>query len=241
METTESGSEMNNPKAYSRRRVLSYGLVVAGGGLLATGTTGAGAAAIAAEIPPGAQVRAWQGSKSANGWSITSEGIERHTVEGSNITADLRSGDVATVLLYVLRRFHYEIDNRLTTEDIAGHTTRRQVAAAFESNCLSGTAFAVRPGAYPLGAKGCFFPEDVMIIRDILADCEGVVRWGGDERLPKQSHFQIDVEPGNEKLARVAAKFCAWDAQPSGGAGAIDAFVPGRRRAADALARQQAA
>ncbi|WP_030019400.1 hypothetical protein [Streptomyces monomycini] len=64
---------------------------------------------------------------------------------------------------------------------------------------------------------------------------------GGDETVPKQSHFQIDVKPGNEKLARVAAKFRARDVQPSGGAGAIDAFVPGRRRAADTLARQQAA
>ncbi|WP_241777821.1 hypothetical protein [Streptomyces sp. CT34] len=143
------------------------------------------------------------------------------------------------MLLYVARRYFYEIDSELKTEDITGHTTDRAVAAVFESNYLSGTAIAVRPHAYPLGADGCLFPQDVHVIRDILADCEGTVRWGGDEKLPKQSHFQIDVKPGDTKLARVATKIRGWQATPGKGAGTIDAFVPQRLRAARDLAHTQ--
>ncbi|MEU8781870.1 hypothetical protein [Streptomyces sp. NPDC048637] len=81
--------------------------------------------------------------------------------------------------------YFYEVDSELKTEDITGHTTNRAVAAAFESNYLSGTAIAVRPDAYPLGADGCLYPPDIAVIRDILAGCEGTVRWGGDASRPR--------------------------------------------------------
>ncbi|MFE6691654.1 hypothetical protein ACFVFQ_34935 [Streptomyces sp. NPDC057743] len=233
---------MSDTKVFSRRRALKGGLGVAGGGLLlATGATALATPALAAEAAPGEKKQDWRGDTSANGWRITGDGIAHHVVEGSNLTVELRTGDVATVLLYALRRFHYEVDHRLTGKDVTGHTVDRAVAAGFESNALSGTAFTVRPDAYPLGARDCFFPEDVAVIRDILADCEGTVRWGGDEPQPKQSHFQIDVGPGDAKLARVAAKIRSWDAEPGSGAGTVDAFAPGRRPTADALARRQAA
>ncbi|MFK0294451.1 hypothetical protein ACIQU6_28825 [Streptomyces sp. NPDC090442] len=66
------------------------------------------------------------------------------------------------------------------------------------------------------------------------------MRWGGDEPQPKQSHFQIDVTPGDTKLARVAAKIRSWGTEPGSGAGTVDAFAPGRRPTANALARRQA-
>lgn len=78
-----------------------------------------------------------------------------------------------------------------------------------------------------------------MVVRDILADCEGVVRWGGDEEVPKESHFQIDVGPTDARLKAVAAKVGGWADSPGLGAGTGDAFDPDRRRATRRSERRQ--
>lgn len=59
----------------------------------------------------------------------------------------------------------------------------------------SGTAIAIHPVLYPDGSKDGFFPHETVVVQDILADCEGVVRWGGDEKVSMESHFQVDVPP----------------------------------------------
>lgn len=146
----------------------------------------------------------------------------------------------ATVLVHVARRFHYEIGD-LTTGDICSYITNRVVVAPFESNYLSGTAIAIRPGYYPAGSAGNLFPTELVVVRDILAECEGVVRWGGDDRsCPKESHFQIDVPPNDPALKRVAAKIAGWNAKPGRGAGVlIDPLTTERRGAAATLGRRQ--
>jgi hypothetical protein len=79
------------------------------------------------------------------------------------------------------------------------------------------------------------------VVRDILAECEGVVRWGGDfKKSPKEGHFQLDVRPGNLKLAKVARKIGQWG--PSRAAGTPrDVFDESRRAPAKVLAKQQIA
>ncbi|MFB4309355.1 hypothetical protein [Actinomadura sp. GTD37] len=98
----------------------------------------------------------------------------------------------------------------------------------------------MRPGWYPAGAKGGFFPHQMVTIRDILADCEGVVKWGGDFATPDESHFQIDVRPDDARLRKVADKLRGWNASPSEGAGVlVDTLAPQRRARAKALERRQ--
>ncbi len=61
----------------------------------------------------------------------------------------VRMGDVETVLVHVIRRFHYEIDE-LRRDDVTGwrHPSKVRKGMA-ESNQASGTAVQVRPGSYP--------------------------------------------------------------------------------------------
>ncbi|WP_319264369.1 hypothetical protein [Streptomyces sp. ID05-39B] len=131
----------------------------------------------------------------------------KYRVEGTDVEVSLADGDAATVLLYVARRFAYEID-MLRDGDLQGHTTDRTVGASFESNRLSGTAMVIRPMHYPLGADvkntGMSVTERV-VITDILADCEGVVVWGGDLMPAKQSHFHIGVKPADLRLERLVS------------------------------------
>jgi hypothetical protein len=215
-----------------RRRFLSVGLGVVGGTALWAG--GAAGTAAAAQ-----QSRQWRGATSANGWPVI-DAPRPQQIEGSGLSVAVVEGEVATVLLHVARRFHYEIDT-LRSGDVTGHGTSRTVQQPYESNYLSGTAIAIRPTGYPVGAENGFFPHELVIVRDILAECEGVVRWGGDEQTSKESHFQIDVKPGDARLEAVAAKIAGWSGTSGKGAGSVDAFEPGRRRAAAELQRRQRA
>ncbi|WP_329529831.1 hypothetical protein OG568_49085 (plasmid) [Streptomyces sp. NBC_01450] len=219
----------------ARRTVLNAGLGLAGGlTLWGVGVPSASAA-------PSADVRHWTGRKSANGWPVVPSAAE-HRIEGSPASLTALDGDVAAVLLYVARRFHYEVDS-LGRDDVHGHTTQTSVAADYESNYLSGTAISIRPEMYPVGAEDRLFPQEVAVVRDILTECEGVVRWGGDDRRsPKQGHFQIDVPPGSATLKKVAGKFNGWDDKPGQGAGTPeDIFGKSRRTAAKRLADRQRA
>ncbi|WP_158850144.1 hypothetical protein [Saccharothrix deserti] len=117
--------------------------------------------------------------------------VETHVIEGSAASAALLSGPAATLLLHVARRFHYEIA-ALGPGDAVGSA--------------DGTALVIRPGAYPRGATGCLFPHEVAVVRDILADCGGAVRWGGDDRdTPWEGHFRVDARP-DTALAAAAAR-----------------------------------
>ncbi|GGT28261.1 hypothetical protein GCM10014713_22340 [Streptomyces purpureus] len=201
----------------------------------------AGGAAVAAPASAAPKDRQWRKNRSANGWPVL-EAATTYGVEGSPVDVALAPGAAATVLLYVARRFHYEVA-ALKAGEITGHTRRTAVTAAYESNHLSGTAIAIKPGAYPTGAGGCLFPHELAVVRDILTECEGVVRWGGDDRRsPKEGHFQIDVAPGSAALHGVARKIGGWEEQPDQGAGVpTDVFDRGRRSAAKRLADRQRA
>lgn len=221
-----------NTRTLSRRRLLLGGLGVAGAAAL--GQIGICQAAAAASTDT------WTGEFSANGWPILAQARAKR-IQGSNLRVAVAPGAAGTVLLHVARRFHYEI-SRLRPDapaEITGHTDNRTVAQPYESNHLSGTAIAIRPGTYPLGVPDGFFPHELTVIRDILAECQGVVRWGGDEPTPKESHFQIDVAPGDHTLRALAKKINKWNRTPGAGAGATDPFTRDRLTAARAMAERQ--
>jgi hypothetical protein len=161
----------------------------------------------------------WAGSRSQNGWAVvTPTRVRRLIIEGSDAGVALLPGDASVVLLHVARRFHYEVST-LRPGDVRGHVTGRGLAAPYESNYLSGTAIAIRPGQFPAGSGGNLFPPQLIVVQDILAECAGVVRWGGDDRRPKEGHFQIDVPPGDPGLRKLAARITAWREAPDRGAG----------------------
>ncbi|MFD9795737.1 hypothetical protein ACFWXK_32835 [Streptomyces sp. NPDC059070] len=238
---------MTRTAGLGRRRFLVAGAGVAGGAALVAG--GLPGTAVAAPgpapaanpvpaVPAGPAPARWHGRTSANGWPVVAA-APAHRVEGAGgVSFAAVDGDVATVLTHLVRRYHYEI-HTLGVHDLVGHATERAVAAPYESNHLSGTAVAVRPLLYPVRARDGFFPAELLVVRDILADLEGVVKWGGDEAVPKESHFQIDVRPGDSGLRRVAAKVRAWGLAPGAGAGTVDVLAPGRVRAAKSLAARQ--
>ncbi|MGK5629196.1 hypothetical protein [Streptomyces sp. URMC 123] len=178
------------------------------------------------------------GRKSLNGWEMENVADDRGSVytrpvNGTDLMVKVRMGDVETVLTYVVRRFHYEID-ALRRGDLVGWLRPEEVHhGRAESNLASGSAVKIRPHHYPPGQRGGFFPAEKLLLGDILADCEGVVAWGGVDRVPDEALFSINVGPEDKKLAEVAEKLRGWDLTPGKGAGVqADMNVPEKRRRA---------
>ncbi|QIJ65565.1 hypothetical protein [Streptomyces sp. JB150] len=230
----------------SRRSLL--GAVAGAGALTLVQHTLTPAPAVAAPDAAGGtepDTIRWTGKKSANGWPIDPGAIAAFRVEGSGVPVRLREGDAAAVLLHVARRWHYEIAPLDSGEGggVTAHTTRRDLGADFESNHLSGTAVALHPTAYPLAGSEGLWPHQEAIVRDILADCEGTVVWGGDLTPVKVSHFHLAARPGDRTLARVAARLdtgrptTAPRAQTAGTV--ADPAAPARRLKARRLERAQ--
>ncbi|WP_190194606.1 hypothetical protein [Streptomyces minutiscleroticus] len=225
---------------FSRRTLLKrFTGVAAGAALFATGE------GLLGPLTAQAADTTWNKTKSANGWDVLigrSSDTATYDVPGTNLQVILREGDVGIVLAYVAQRFHYDVTQlEAARGQIIGYSDERQVQADFESNHLSGTALALYPDSYPLGAKGNFFPYQVTAIRDILAELQGVVKWGGDMEPSKESTFFIDVPPGSPKLALIADTLRQWRLTPGKGAGTQNIADPKRITAAKKLASKQAA
>lgn len=189
--------------------------------------------------------RVLTGRNSPNGWEMENEidaecSIWTREIEGTRgpLTVAVRSGDVETVLMHVIRRFNYEIDQLGSKDEdpaIQGwiHPGKIHDSHLPEANLASGTAVVIRPTWYVPGARDGIDAAQKATIRDILAECEGVVRWGGDDRRPYEGLFSVGTRPGDPHLAAVAAKIRRWNYTSGEGAGVlIDPTSPSRRRLA---------
>ncbi|MEV3966908.1 twin-arginine translocation signal domain-containing protein [Streptomyces sp. NPDC050698] len=192
--------------------------------------------------------RVLAGSRSHNGWEMENVADDGGTVYTRPVPGTplkgvaVRMGDVETVLVHLVRRFHYEVDPLRRGDVVGWHDPAGLARSGPESNLASGTAVRIRPGFYPRGVRGGFFPQQEAVIRDILAELDGVVRWGADDRTPDESLFSVDVRPGDKKLVQVAARIRGWRLEPGAGAGSpVNVPAPGRRKAARALERRQRA
>lgn len=185
--------EASNPRPIDRRTLIRG----ASGLLLASGVIGATATAASA-------------ATSQNGWPASSSpsaiGITGFTVAGHAFPAGVRSGQVHTILSYVARRFHAEVEP-LVNPGCWGYNFRQISGSTSYSNHASGTAIDINAPRHPLGASGTFTSTQVTRIRAILNYCDGVVRWGGDYSGRKdEMHFEINVRPGDAHLATLVRK-----------------------------------
>lgn len=145
---------------------------------------------------------------SQNGWAANSSGLmARYKIAGTSVKVVLRRGDVSVVLLEFLRRYNAEVE-KLRQSDTGGYAYRRVRGASSLSNHASGTAVDVCWRKHPLGASGTYSVRQIRAVRHILADFNGVLRWGRDYRGRKDPmHFEINK--GSGSVRAVANKFRA--------------------------------
>ncbi len=153
---------------------------------------------------------------SQNGWKANDRSlIASYDIGGGKVA--VRKGDVATVLVYVAKRFDSEVEN-LVWPGNWGYAERPIRGSRTTSNHASGTAIDLNAPRHPLGKQGTFSKSQVRKIKKILADCGGVVRWGGNYSGRKdEMHFEINA--GSARVREVAKAIRAGKKPgPSGGA-----------------------
>jgi hypothetical protein len=189
-----------------------------------------------------ARIRA--GHRSANGWeveTVVDDGgaIWTRPVAGSEASVAVRIGAAETVLLHVVRRWNYEVSSLLAGDVVGFRPVGR--GRGPESDHGSGTAVDILPGSLPAGTRDGLLPAQVAVVRDILEDCEGVVRWGATHAHLIRRTSPSPCRPGTTSWhgwprrsgpgtrRRASAPGCSSPRTDRGSA-ARGAAVPGRQR-----------
>lgn len=121
------------------------------------------------------------------------------------ITGHVLSGDVFTVLDYLCRRFHAEVEPIVKAHSWGwSHRPVRGTTSVWSEHAAA-VAVDLNAPAHPLGAVGTFRTAQVTKIHQILADLDGLVSWGGDWSGRKdEMHFELRHDL--PKLRLVAAR-----------------------------------
>ncbi|WP_082771821.1 hypothetical protein [Actinoplanes sp. TFC3] len=153
---------------------------------------------------------------------LISSSLSSFVVQGSDATVRLRPGPASTVLLYAARRFHYEIDT-LHPGEVASDA--------------AGTSVTLRPAWYAEGVAGGLLPHQVVVVRDIIAECDGLLAWGGDAAVPSEGRFSLTVAPGDAQLRTLAKRLNGFETKRAQrvGAGVALAYTEARRRRAEKI------
>lgn len=166
------------------------------------------------------------GGSSYNGWPASDDpaaiGVDPGFSRGGvTFPGGVKSGDVSTVLGYVVNQLIARVEPPLLNPDTGqpgygcwGYNYRANVNNPATLSChSSGTAIDWSAPAHPNGASGTFSAAQRATIYDILAECRGAVQWGGDYTgTVDEMHFEIIVPATT--LAQVAALL--GDAVPPG-------------------------
>lgn len=154
---------------------------------------------------------------SQNGWKANDRSlIKSYSLPGGGKIA-VRKGDVATILVYVAKRFDSEVEP-LKWPGNWGYAERPIRGSRTTSNHASGTAIDLNAPRHPLGKRGTFSKKQVRAIKKILADCGGVIRWGGNY-VSRADEMHFEINAGSAAVRRVAQAIRAGKKPgPSGGA-----------------------
>ncbi|MEU0877511.1 M15 family metallopeptidase [Lentzea sp. NPDC005914] len=198
----------------ARRTMLRVGVGVAAAASMATLVPAVSLAAPQQNDPLDAKLdEVRSGDLSANGWEIEKGfdiggAVWMREVQGTGFSVPLHIGMAQTVLHHVIRRYHYSVAT-LRPGDVLGFLLHDRKQPAYQSNHASGTAIDIRPGSHPVGTRELFDSQRVAI-RSILAECCGLVAWGGDFKTPDEAHFQLAVKPDDKRLAKLAESLAGF-------------------------------
>jgi hypothetical protein len=141
---------------------------------------------------------------SQNGWPVaTAAQQDNGLYAGATFPNGALAGDVAFVFRWLITQLHTRVEKVKPgacwgwfVKPVAGQTTGY-------SNHSSGTAMDFNAEDHPLGAESTFTTAQVAEIHAILAEADGVIRWGGDYSGRKDPmHFEVVKTPAAVKALR---------------------------------------
>ena len=151
---------------------------------------------------------------SQNGWPVASaEEQDRDPIFGNvKVPNGVLKGDVAIIFRYVAKRFDETVES-LRAGTCWGWFVKKIEGSNTYSNHASGTAIDLNADRHPMGipASQNMTPRQIAACRQIVADCEGVIRWGGDySGRPDPMHWEINA--GKTAVHNLAGKLSGRNA-----------------------------
>jgi len=117
--------------------------------------------------------------------------------------------DAAPVLEYLMEQFDKRVE-RINVGEIKdddwAFAPRNIEGTSTISNHASGTAVDLNATKHPQFKVGTFTPAQVTEIRKILAELDGVGRWGGDYPAARRDEMHFEINAGPAKVAAVVKK-----------------------------------
>lgn len=144
------------------------------------------------------------------------------TITAGGHSTRVKAGDAATVLEYVGRRFHAEVEPLTTFYGWRSLATNTASGGISNSNHLSGTALDCNGYAHPRYKHGTFTVIEEAALRRILDDINRaagavVIRWGGDWGT-QVDEMHVELVGTSAALARAATAIRAGQLVSAGGA-----------------------
>jgi hypothetical protein len=161
---------------------------------------------------------------SYNGWPASSSpsaiGINANwePIKGHKFPAGIKSGDVETVMTYVVRQLDARVEpiEEYAGGDEWGYYYKYSANSPDKLSChSSGTAFDYNATQHPNGKRGTFTSTQVAAIRKIQNECSGVVYWGGDRNTADEMHFEIQGSAAAVKAAATKIKAIGTPPEPA--------------------------
>lgn len=149
---------------------------------------------------------------SQNGWLANDRSvIQSFPLPGGSVS--LRKGSAGEVLCHVARRWHNEVEP-LVWPGVWGYAERAIRGGVELSNHASGTALDLDAPKHPLGTAPTanFSAAQIAKIHEILEECRGLIRWGGDY-VGRKDGMHVEVNDGvteaqlNDLWAFLVAKY----------------------------------
>lgn len=125
--------------------------------------------------------------------------VSSRLIPGTQVRVTVRNGPAGDLLLYAASRWDREvedIDNARGGLDDWGYAERPIRGGTELSNHASGTAIDLNATRHPLGQdpSRSFTPDQIRSARQIVADCAGALRWGGDYTGRADGmHLEVDA------------------------------------------------
>lgn len=145
--------------------------------------------------------------KSENGWPlVTSDQLDRSPVPGTNIVPlpGTLGGDVGWILRWVGVQFNNRVQALYNPGCWGWNAPTPIPGSNIYSNHCSGTAVDFNAPSFPW-QNFRMTPQQRQACRDIVAETEWVVVWGGDfTTLVDEMHFEISGTPAD--VARIVKK-----------------------------------
>jgi hypothetical protein len=136
---------------------------------------------------------------SENGWEpgwVGQEALNWVDVPGCNpkVSIQIQKGQPTQILRALVADYNAFIEP-VRDADCACYTPTNSVST---SNHLNGTAVDIRWDSHPFHVKQTFTPEQMKVVREVLAFYEGTVFWAGDWTDPiDEMHWQLGYNTYN--------------------------------------------